>query len=174
MGKTTTSRPRPATGSRRASSSRSGAAGSRASAPAAAPPANPNGASAQHLGNIPAESAEAKAQAERDRTGKTRPGYTRRDLATTSTFNGVTYQAGANREVPISFADHLDLINVSPDASTEANRETKFGGGKEDDQDAQGKAVKAAREAAPAAQRKHRESDAFKTIGEPKKSGGKK
>jgi hypothetical protein len=118
---------------------------------------------------VPAESAEAKAQAERDEKGITRPGYVRRDLANTTHFQDVTYQAGENREVPKAFADHLDLTNVSPDASTEANRETKFGGGKENDQAAQGKSIKAAREGAPAAQRKHQQSDAFQTIGGQKK-----
>jgi hypothetical protein len=125
--------------------------------------------------SVPAESAEARAQAERDEKGETRAGYVRRDLANTSTFNDVTYQAGANREVPEAFAAHLDLINVPPDASTEANRDKKFGAGEEDDQDAQGESVKAAREAAPEAQRKHQQSDAFAPMaGGSKKSSGKK
>lgn len=136
----------------------------------AAPPA-PGSPAAQ---NIPALSQEAQEQAERDRTGKTRPGYVRRDLPETASFNGVTYQAGAQREVPESFANHLDLLRVSPDASTEVGRETKFGGGKENDQAAQGKQVKANRDGAAKASAKHRETDpSFETIARPK-SGSKK
>lgn len=145
---------------------RRGGAAAQAQAPAVAAPGGVN--------NIPAESAEARAQAERDRTGKTRPGYVRRDLASTATFNDVTYQAGANREVPQNFADHLDLTTVAPDSSTEVNRKTKFGGGKEDDQKSQGAEIKKLREGAPAAQRKHRESDAFAPIAGQRKSGAKK
>lgn len=130
-------------------------------------------AQAPHL--VPQLSDESKAQAERDAKGITRAGYVRRDLAVTSTFNDVTYQAGANREVPQAFADHLDLANIAPDASTEANRKSFASGiGKENDQAEQGKAIKAAREAAPAAQRKHQQSDAFQATASPKKSSGKK
>jgi hypothetical protein len=142
---------------------------------AAGPRAGASGAPASGAPrSIPAESAEARAQAERDEKGETRPGYVRRNLGNTTTFQDVTYQAGENREVPKAFADHLDLINVSPDASTEASRETKFGGGKENDQAAQGKSIKTAREGAPAAQRKHQQSDAFEAIAGQKKSGSKK
>lgn len=155
----------------RADAATAGAGGAGQPASAAAP------GQAQATGaprSIPAESPEARAQAERDEKGITRGGYVRRDLASTSTFNDVTYQAGANREIPEAFARHLDLINVSPDASTEANRKTKFSGGKENDQAAQGKSIKAAREGAPAAQRKHQQSDAFAPIAGQRKSSSRK
>lgn len=122
----------------------------------------------------PALSEEAKAQAERDRTGKTRAGFVRRDLPNGAEYAGVSYRSGTKVEIPQALADHLDSIGISPDASTEANRKTRFSGGKEDDQDAQGKAVKQQRDDALKNRVKHRQRPEFESIASPKKSGSKK
>jgi hypothetical protein len=151
-------------------SSRSGSSRSR-SAPAAGTQAAPAGVVAQQ--NIPALSEEAKAQAERDRTGKTRPGFVRRDLPAGGSYAGVSYRAGEKVEIPQAFADHLDTIGINPDASTEASRKTRFGGGKEDDQDAQGKAISSQRDDSLKAQVKHRQRPEFQAIASPKKGSAK-
>lgn len=138
----------------------------------AATPATPAAASTApaNTANIPAESQAAKDQAERDRTGKTRPGYVRRDLAATATFNGETFQAGEKREIPEAFARHLDATEsaLNPDISTEVNREAKFSGGDEDDSEAQGKSAQQLRKESDAAVGKHRQSDAFDPLPRPK------
>lgn len=111
--------------------------------------------------NVPALSAEAVAQAERDKSGKTRDGYVRRDLPTGSYYNGVWYGPGEQREIPQGLADHLGASAQNPDASTEIGRKTRFSGGSEDDQEAQGKAITKLGDGTADAQKKHRESAAF-------------
>lgn len=125
--------------------------------------------------SIPAESQAAKEQAARDESGETRPGFTRRTVpAGGANYGGNFYSEGENREVPQGLSDHLDHVGINPDASTEANRDAKFSGGAEDDQDAQGEAVKSQRESSLSAHGKHRTGADFEPLprgGE--KSGGK-
>lgn len=151
----------------RAASSTGNATRAGAGTPAASPSGAPlpGTTGAQSPQNIPALSEAAKEQAERDRTGKTRPGYVRRPLPNGGSFNGVWYPSGANVEIPQNFADHLDAAAKNPDASTEIGRKTKFTGGKEDDHAEQAKAIKTLADGVPAAQKKHLQGDQFSKTG---------
>lgn len=185
------------TSASRSPSSRSGRSGSRsrsgstlggaAAAPAApgargargAQPAAPGQGDAAFAGmrNIPAESQAAREQAERDANGEARPGYVRRAVpAGGANYGNNFYAAGDDVEIPQGLADHLDAQTVNPDASIEANRESKFSGGEEDDHEAQGESIKSSAEDSRDAAAEHRKSDAFDALprGGGKKSGGKK
>lgn len=120
---------------------------------------------------VPVLTEEQQAQADRDKKGITRPGFIRRDLREGISYGSpsVFYPAGEKREIPQGLADHLDTIGINPDASTEAQRKTRFGGGKEDDQESQGKAITSAREGNAAARVKHRSRPEFEAIAGSKK-----
>lgn len=112
---------------------------------------------------------EQQEQAERDKKGITRPGFERRDLREGVNYGGVFYSAGEKREIPVGLANHLDTMRINPDASIEAGRASFGGKGKEDDQEAQGKAIASAREGSVSARRKHRDRPEFAPIaGAPK------
>jgi hypothetical protein len=115
---------------------------------------------------------EQQAQAERDRTGKVRPGYVRRDIPQQGAFySGTFYGAGEKREIPQGLADILDATAaVNPDISTEVGREAD---NEEDDHDAQTEAGKSLSEGSVEARVKHFKSASFEATPRPKSGRSK-